>query len=97
MKIGIDGRFIRRGHTGNGVFTQLLIENMAQLDTENQYTVYLLENIPFIRKDNFILKQMPLPHANSHLRFLLTFPLELYRNRVDIFHSIYSYNPKPSR
>ncbi|MHA2282352.1 MAG: glycosyltransferase family 4 protein [Promethearchaeota archaeon] len=90
MKIGFDGRFIRRGQTGNGVFSQLLLNGLARLDTENEYIVYLLENNPFIRKDNFFLKRMPSLHANSHLRFLLTFPLELYRNRVDIFHAIYT-------
>jgi glycosyltransferase involved in cell wall biosynthesis len=90
MRIGIDGRFIRQDQTGNGVFTQQLIEGLERLDTENEYTVYLLENIPFIRNDNFFLKRMPPPHANSYLRFLLTFPLELYRNRVDIFHAIYT-------
>jgi glycosyltransferase involved in cell wall biosynthesis len=90
MKIGIDGRFIRRDQTGNGMFTQLLLEGLARLDTENDYTVYLLENTSFLKKDNFFLKQMPSLHANSHLRFFLTFPLELYRNRVDIFHALYT-------
>ena len=90
MKIGFDGRFIRNGQTGNGVFTQLLLENLACLDDENEYTVYLLENNPFIKKDNFRLKRMPFYHANSHIRFLLTFPLELFLNPVDIFHAVYT-------
>jgi glycosyltransferase involved in cell wall biosynthesis len=90
VKIGFDGRFIRRGQTGNGTFSQLLLEGLARLDAENEYTVYLLENNTFMRKNNFYLKQMPSPHANSHLRFLFTFPLELFRNPVDIFHAIYT-------
>lgn len=90
MKIGFDGRFIRQGQTGNGVFTQLLLEGLARLDDENEYSVYLLKDNPFIQKDNFRLKRMPSLHANSHLRFLLTFPLELCRNPVDVFHAIYT-------
>ncbi len=90
MRIGFDGRFIRQGQTGNGMFSQLLLEELARIDAENEYTVYLLENKPFISKDNFFLKRMPSLHVNSYLRFLLTFPLELYRNRVDIFHAIYT-------
>ena len=90
MKIGFDGRFIRQGQTGNGVFTQLLLEGLARMDDKNEYVVYMLEDKPFIKKHNFHLKQMPALHARSHLRFLLTFPLEFHRNPVDIFHAIYS-------
>ncbi len=90
MKIGFDGRFIRQGQSGNGVFTQMLLDGLARLDDENEYTVYMLEDKPFIKKDNFHLKRMPALHARSHLRFLLTFPVELNRNPVDIFHAIYS-------
>jgi glycosyltransferase involved in cell wall biosynthesis len=90
VKIGFDGRFIRSRQTGNGMFSQNLVEGLSRLDAENEYTIYLVENNPFIRKDNFFLKQMPSPHANSHLRFLFTFPLELFRNPVDIFHAIYT-------
>jgi glycosyltransferase involved in cell wall biosynthesis len=90
MKIGFDGRFIRRGQTGDGVFSQLLAEGLARSDDDNEYTVYLLEDNPFIQKENFHLKQMSSFHANAHVRFLLTFPLELYRNPVDIFHAIHT-------
>jgi glycosyltransferase involved in cell wall biosynthesis len=90
MRIGFDGRFIRQSQSGNGVFTQMLLETLAHLDDQNEYVVYMLEDNPFIKKDNFHLKQMSRLHARSHLRFLLTFPLELYRNPVDIFHAIYS-------
>ncbi|MCK4789612.1 MAG: glycosyltransferase family 4 protein, partial [Desulfobacteraceae bacterium] len=90
MKIGFDGRFIREGQSGNGMFCQQFLEGLAQLDDENEYTVYLLENNRFIQNNNFRLKLMPALHANSHLRFLVTFPLELWRNPVDIFHAVYT-------
>jgi glycosyltransferase involved in cell wall biosynthesis len=90
MKIGFDGRFIQQYQTGDGVFSQLLLEGLARIDMDNEYTVYLLEDNPFIRKDNFHLKRMPAIHANSHLRFLLSFPWELGRNPVDLFHAIHT-------
>ena len=90
MKIGFDGRFIRQDQGGNGASTQLLLEGLARLDNENEYVVYMLEDKPFIKKDNFHLKRMSALHARPHLRFLLTFPVELNRNPVDIFHAIYS-------
>jgi glycosyltransferase involved in cell wall biosynthesis len=90
MKIGIDGRFIRQSQTGNGMFSQQLLEGLSRLDDTNEYVVYLLEDKSFVRKKNFQLKRMPFLHASSHFRFLLTFPLEFRRNPVDIFHAIYT-------
>lgn len=90
MKIGFDGRFIRQRQTGNGVFTQLLLEGLSRLDDDNEYTVYVLEDNPFLQKKNIYLKPMGRFHANSQLRFLITFPWELSRNPVDIFHAIYT-------
>jgi glycosyltransferase involved in cell wall biosynthesis len=90
MKIGIDGRFIRQGQTGNGMFSQQLLEGLSRVDDENEYVVYLLENSSFIRKNNFQFKRMSFLHASSYFRFFLTFPLELCRNPVDVFHAIYT-------
>lgn len=90
MKIGFDGRFIRRGHSGDGVFSRQMLRGLARLDTANSYTVYLLEDDPFIPQDNFHFKLMPRLHRNSYFRFLLGFPVELSRNPVDIFHAVHT-------
>ncbi len=90
MKIGFDGRFIGEGQTGNGVFSQKLLEGLARVDDENRYTVYMLEDVPFVRQHNFSLKGMPSIHASPFIRFLATFPFELSRHKVDLFHGIYS-------
>ena len=97
MKIGVDGRFVRRNQTGNGVFTQLFLEGLARLDSRNEYTVYLLSDIPFIEQENFCLRRMPALHANPYLRFCATFPLELLRRPVDVFHAIYTLPLLPPR
>ncbi|MBI3443624.1 glycosyltransferase family 4 protein [Candidatus Woesebacteria bacterium] len=44
MKIGIDARFVGPGGTGLGKYTQKLILNLAKIDKENQYIIFLKEN-----------------------------------------------------
>jgi glycosyltransferase involved in cell wall biosynthesis len=90
MKIGFDGRFIRHGMSGNGVFSQHFLEGLARIDHDNEYTVYLLEDIRCVEQANFRLKRMPALHANSHARLLLTFPFEFLKTGVDVFHALYN-------
>ena len=90
MRIGFDGRFIRQGMTGNGVFSQQLLEGLARIDQHNQYTVYLLQETRCVNQANFHLKRMPALHANSHARLLLTFPFEFLKTGVDVFHALYN-------
>ncbi len=97
MKIGFDGRFIRNKQTGNGVSAQLLLDALADLDSKNDYRVYLLEQCSFPCKRNFHLKTMRGLHANSHMRFLFTFALELLRYPVDVYHAIFTVPFLPYR
>jgi glycosyltransferase involved in cell wall biosynthesis len=97
MRIGFDGRFIRRYQTGNGQTSQQMIKGMADIDDNNEYIIYLVEDIEFIKKRNFHLKLMPLLHSNAQLRFLFTFPIELLRNPVDVFHALYTVPFLPFR
>ena len=41
MKIGIDARFIGPEGTGLGKYTEKLIENLTNLDSKNQYVIFL--------------------------------------------------------
>lgn len=52
MKILIDARLYGPKHTGNGRYTQNLIENLIKIDSKNQYIILL-------RKENF--KNIKLP------------------------------------
>lgn len=44
MKIGIDARFVGPEGTGLGKYTEKLIGNLAQLDSKNQYIIFLRQN-----------------------------------------------------
>ena len=90
MRIGFDGRFIRRTMSGNGVFSQQFLQGLARIDHYNDYTVYLLEDIRCVEQTNFHLKRMPALHSNSYARLLLTFPFELRKAGLDVFHALYN-------
>lgn len=97
VRIGFDGRFLRKRQTGNGTSTQQLLQNLARIDVANDYTVYLVEDAHIFHQGNFRFKKMPSLHAWAHLRFLFTFPMELKRNPVDIFHGLYTIPFLPYR
>lgn len=44
MKIGIDARFIGPQGTGLGKYTEKLIENLSNIDSKNQYVIFLRRN-----------------------------------------------------
>ena len=90
MRIGFDGRFITERATGNGVSAQLLLQALASVDRENEYVIYLLHNGLYLPNPKFQMKMMRTLHANPQLRFLFTFPRELRRHPVDIFHAIFT-------
>lgn len=45
MRIVIDARMYGPKHTGNGVYTQNLIENLAKIDEKNNYIILLRKNM----------------------------------------------------
>ncbi len=99
MKIGIDCRFLERvvnggpgGNTGHGIYTYNLVKYLTDLDKSDQYILYLPNNCKYdlAKSSNFSVKNMPSLHSNGYLRAMFTFPLELWRNPVDLFHGMYS-------
>lgn len=44
MKIGIDARFVGPEGTGLGKYTEKLIENLARINSNNQYKIFLRQN-----------------------------------------------------
>lgn len=56
MKIGIDARFVGPEGTGLGKYTEKLIENLAKIDSKNQYIIFLQKsnwNYLSIKNKNF--------------------------------------------
>lgn len=52
MKVGIDARFVGPQGTGLGKYTEKLIQNLAVIDKENQYVI-------FLKKDNWDYLALP--------------------------------------
>ena len=52
MKIVIDARFWGPKHTGLGIYTQKLVENLAKIDHQNDYTLLVRQKVdsPFKQK-----------------------------------------------
>lgn len=90
MKIGIDGRFLGPRPSGNGVVSEMLIAQLALENPHHQFVVYGTKDFDFHPQQNLSLRRMHPLHRNPHLRFLFTFPLELRRNPVDVFHALYT-------
>ena len=65
MKIVIDGRFWGPGHTGLGVYTQNLVENLTKVNKKNQYVILQPQNVaPYTFKEQllmpfFLYKELP--------------------------------------
>jgi glycosyltransferase involved in cell wall biosynthesis len=87
MIIGIDARFFGSIGKGLGRYTQKLIENLEQIDTQNQYVV-------FLRKENFAEYQ---PKNKNFQKVLADFqwysfaeqfffPKLLYKYKLDLMH-----------
>ncbi|HSX19006.1 MAG TPA: glycosyltransferase family 1 protein, partial [Candidatus Saccharimonadales bacterium] len=54
MKIGIDARFVGPQGTGLGKYTEKLILNLAEIDTKNEYVIFLKEdNWQFLNLNKF--------------------------------------------
>jgi hypothetical protein len=81
MKILIDARLYGSKNTGNGRYTENLVENLSKIDSENNYTILL-------RKDDFDSLTLPsnwqkvladFSHYTFEEQFKLPFLISKYR------------------
>ena len=87
MTIGIDARFFGPKAKGLGRYTQQLLAELAKLDQQNDYLV-------FLRAEDFAEYQPPSPRFKKVLADYrwyslgeqLFFPLALYRHNIDLMH-----------
>ena len=81
MKILIDARLFGPSHTGNGRYTKELIENLAKIDSENNYVILLRKetfdkiNLP----SNFTKVLADFKHYSFEEQFKLPFLILKYK------------------
>jgi glycosyltransferase involved in cell wall biosynthesis len=95
LRIAIDAHSVGTGLGGNESYATNLVEALAEIDQENQYTIYVTKREALERfKDrwpNFRVRST-LPHTPL-IRIPLTLSSELRRNPVDVLHVQFTSPP----
>ncbi len=95
LRIGIDAHSVGTGLGGNESYATNLIEALAEIDSYNQYTLYVTRKEAVDRYEsrwpNFSVRRM-LPHSPL-VRIPLTLSAELRRRPVDMLHVQYTAPP----
>ncbi|MFZ2187912.1 MAG: glycosyltransferase family 1 protein [Candidatus Moraniibacteriota bacterium] len=87
MRIGIDARFYGSIGKGLGRYTEKLIEHLENLDTENEYVVFLLrENYDKYVPRNRRFRKALAQYAWYGFSEQIFFPLRLLFFRLDLVH-----------
>jgi glycosyltransferase involved in cell wall biosynthesis len=105
MRIGIDGSSILPRRTGIGHYTAQLLRHLAQIDSRNEYIVFLnslrhdLPDEPWMKQGNFTIRRCRLPGPAILLawRFFDRPTIEQFVGDVDVFHSPATYIPPQRR
>ena len=75
MRIGIDARFYGPSHAGLGRYTKNLVDQLAKLDTQNEYVVFLhTSNFDLFTTDNPSFSKIEVPVAHYSLKEQLALP-----------------------
>ncbi len=87
MTIGIDARFFGPKDKGLGRYTQQLIEKLEQLDSQNDYLIFLrAEDFNDYQPLNPRFKKVRADFRWYSLAEQLIFPWLLYRHKMDLMH-----------
>ena len=95
MHIGFDAHSIGTGLGGNETYATNLIEALAEVDTQNRYTLYVTRQEAidrYARRWPNVSIRKTLPHTPL-IRIPLTLAAELRRRPVDILHVQYTAPP----
>ena len=95
MHIAIDAHSVGAGLGGNESYIANLIEALAEIDTENRYTLYVTRREAVERFTNrwpHVAVRLTLPHTPL-VRIPLTLSAELRRRPVDLLHVQYTAPP----
>ena len=95
LRIAIDAHSVGVGLGGNESYATNLIEALAEIDSQNQYTLYVTKRAAVERYSNrwanFSVRRTA-PHSPV-IRIPLTLSLELRRRPVDVLHVQYTAPP----
>ncbi len=95
LHIAIDAHAVGTGLAGNETYAANLIEALAELDTENRYTVYVTKQEAVERFEGrwpHVRARRTLPHTPL-VRVPFTLSAELRRRPVDLLHVQYTAPP----
>ena len=95
MRIAIDAHSVGTGLGGNETYATNLIEALGEIDSVNQYTLYVTRREAVERFTNRwpnFTARLTLPHTPV-IRIPLTLSAELRRNPVDVLHVQYTAPP----
>lgn len=87
MKIGIDGRFYGPKHAGLGRYTKNLIDQLAKIDRQNDYVVFLhTSNAAEFVTDNLHFSTEIVSTAHYSVKEQLSLPNLLRKHHFDLVH-----------
>lgn len=87
LRIGIDARFYGPRQKGLGRYVQKLIEDLEEIDSKNQYLVFLRkENYADYRPKNSNFKKVLADYKWYGLSEQIFFPFKIWQSRVDLIH-----------
>jgi len=95
LHIAIDAHSVGTGLAGNESYATNLVEALAEIDTKNQYTLYVTKAAAVQRFQGRwpnVSVRMTLPHTPL-IRIPLTLSAELRRNPVDLLHVQFTAPP----
>ena len=94
MRIGIDAQFLTHPQPGGfKTYTENLVTSLAEIDAENEYFLYLdrtpNEDLKIPQKPNFTCRIVAgdYPGIGMPWREQIALPLQVARDRLDLFHS----------
>lgn len=94
MRIGIDARFIVENRRGIGNYSLELINNLAQIDSKNEYILYTHKDdkdnvLP--KQKNFIIRKLPFSNYLVWEQFLLPYYSAL--DEIEVLHCTGNTSP----
>ncbi len=95
VHIAIDAHTVGTGLAGNETYTTNLVEALAELDTQNRYTLYVTKSEAFARFHDrwaHVTVRRTLPHTPL-IRIPVTLSAELRRRPVDLLHVQFTAPP----